>query len=72
MTRETLIKVENQFGWLWIAIGPKDKILLLGIRISYQRNILIAEHCLRSLVRKYGKHHRESMESIIEIVYLSL
>lgn len=52
---ETLIKVGNELVWVWIAIELKDKTIL-GIRISYERSMLIAEQFMRSLVRKYGKH----------------
>jgi putative transposase len=52
---ETLIKVGNELVWVWIAIELKDKTIL-GIRISYERSMLIAEQFMQSLVRKYGKH----------------
>jgi transposase-like protein len=52
---ETLFKVRNQFVWLWIAIEPIDKVIL-GIRISFERTMLVAERFLQELVRKYGKH----------------
>jgi putative transposase len=52
---ETIFKVGDEFVFLWVAIEPLDKVIL-GIRISLERSILIAEHFLRSLVRKYGKH----------------
>jgi putative transposase len=54
---ETLIKVGrcSEFVWLWIASEPKDKTIL-GIHISYERSMLIAEHFIQSLVKKYGKH----------------
>jgi len=51
---ETLIKVGGEFVWLWIASEPKDKTIL-GIHISYERSMLIAEHFIPSLVEKYGK-----------------
>ena len=38
-----------------IAIEPIDKIIL-GIRISFERTMLVAERFLQELVRKYGKH----------------
>jgi putative transposase len=38
---ETLLKVRNEFVWLWIAIEPIDKIIL-GIRISFERTMLVA------------------------------
>ena len=52
---ETLIKAGNEFVWLWIAIEPIDKIIL-GIRISFERTMLVAERFLQELVRKYRKH----------------
>jgi len=52
---ETIFKVGDEFVFLWVAIEPLDKVIL-GIRISLERSMLIAEHFLRSLVRKYGKH----------------
>ena len=51
---ETLFKVGNEFVFLWIAIEPSDK-MILGIRISVERSILVAEHFIRSLVKRYGK-----------------
>ena len=39
---ETLIKAGNEYVWLlWIAVEPANKTVL-GIRISFERNILIA------------------------------
>ena len=52
---ETLLKVRNEYAWLWIAIEPIDKIIL-GIRISFERTMLVAERVYKRLVRKYGKH----------------
>ncbi|HZD83528.1 MAG TPA: hypothetical protein VE076_11690, partial [Nitrososphaeraceae archaeon] len=39
---ETVIKVGTELVWVWIAIELKDKTIL-GIRISYERSMLIAE-----------------------------
>ena len=53
---ETLVKAGNEYVWLWIiAIEPLDR-KILGIRISIERNMLIAEQFLQNLIRKYGKH----------------
>ena len=52
---ETVIQVGNQHFWLWICIEPIDKSLL-GIYISEERNMLVAEKFIRSLGSKYGKH----------------
>ena len=52
---ETLLKVgSSQYAWLWITIELLDK-LILGIRISFERTILVAEQFLNSLVNTYGK-----------------
>jgi putative transposase len=52
---ETLIKVGSEYVWLWVAIEPAEKTIL-GIRISIERNMLVAEQFIKSLIRKYGKH----------------
>jgi hypothetical protein len=45
-------------GYLWVAtIEPVNKAIFVGIRISFERNMLIAEQFLKKgLVKKYGKH----------------
>jgi putative transposase len=46
---ETLIKAGNEYVWLlWIAVKPANKIVL-GIRISFEMNILIAEQFIQYL-----------------------
>jgi putative transposase len=52
---ETQIKVGSQYIWLWVAIEPKHK-QILQIDTSFERNMLIAERFLSSLINKYGKH----------------
>ena len=52
---ETLLKVGNQYAWLWIAIDSIDKVIL-DIHISFERTILIAETFIKDLVKKYRKH----------------
>ena len=41
--------------WLWICIEPIHKTIL-GIHISKERNMLVTENFIRSLVSKYVKH----------------
>jgi putative transposase len=53
---ETVIQIGNQHFWLWFCIEPIHSSVL-GIYISEERNMLIAEKFIRSLVSKYGKHH---------------
>src|SRR6188472_4084862 len=53
---ETLLKVGEICVWLWVAIEPIDKIIVLGIRISIERSILVAEQFIQKLATEYGKH----------------
>ena len=54
---ETLLKVGNQYVWVWVAIEPLAKVILGGIRISFERTmLLVAERFLKALVIEYGKH----------------
>ena len=43
---ETVIQIGNQQFWLWICIEPIDNSLL-GIYISEERNMLVAEKFIR-------------------------
>jgi putative transposase len=52
---ETVIQIGSQHFWLWFCIEPIHRSVL-GIYISEERNMLIAEKFIRSLVEKYGRH----------------
>jgi len=52
---EIIIQIGNQHFWLWICIEPVHSAVLV-IYISEERNMLVAEKFIRSLVEKYGKH----------------
>ena len=52
---ETVIQVGSQHFWLWFCIESIHNSVL-GIYISEERNMLVAEKFIRSLVDKYGKH----------------
>ena len=52
---ETVIQIGSQHFWLWFCIEPIHSSVL-GIHISEERNMLVAEKFIRSLVEKYGKH----------------
>ena len=52
---ETIIQIGDENFWLWICIEPIHKSVL-GINISDERNMFVAENFIRSLVDKYGKH----------------
>ena len=52
---ETIIQIGSQHFWLWFCIEPVHSSVL-GIYISEERNMLVAEKFIRSLVESYGKH----------------
>ncbi|MFB5601001.1 MAG: DDE-type integrase/transposase/recombinase, partial [Nitrososphaeraceae archaeon] len=52
---ETIIQVGSQHFWLWICIEPIQRSVL-GIYISDERSMFVAENFIRSLVSKYGRH----------------
>jgi putative transposase len=52
---ETVIKVGQEYIWLWVAIEPKDREIL-AISISKERNMFVAEHFLSDVVDEYGPH----------------
>ena len=52
---ETVIQIGSQHFWLWFCIEPIHSSVL-GIYISEERNMLVAEKFIKSLVYKYGKH----------------
>ena len=52
---ETVIQIGSQHFWLWVCIEPIQRSVL-GIYISEERNMFVAENFIRSLVDKYGKH----------------
>jgi len=52
---ETIIQIGQKHFWLWFCIEPVHSSVL-GMYISEERNMIIAEKFIRSLVAKYGKH----------------
>ena len=52
---EIVIQIGNQHFWLWICIEPIHSSVL-GKYISEERNMLVAEKFIISLVSNYGKH----------------
>jgi putative transposase len=57
---ETSIRVGSDFVWLWVVIEPTDRTIL-GIRISVEKNMLVSEQFIQSLIK------RCDMESTINI-----
>jgi putative transposase len=52
---ETLIKVGSELIWLWVVIELESK-RIIGITISKERNMFVAERLLSKIVIEYGKH----------------
>ena len=52
---ETVIQIGSQHFWLWFCIEPIHSSVL-GIYISEERNMFVAEKFIKSLVEKYGRH----------------
>jgi transposase-like protein len=48
---ETVIQISNQHFWLWMCKEPIQSFVL-GIYISKERNMFVAEKCIHSLVYK--------------------
>jgi putative transposase len=44
------------YGYGLLLSQPTDRTIL-GIRISIERNMLVSEQFIQSLIRKYGKHN---------------
>jgi transposase-like protein len=52
---ETMIRIGNDAGWLWIALEPINRTDL-GAYFSRDRTMLIAEAFLKTLVKIYDNH----------------
>jgi putative transposase len=44
------------FGFGLQSIEPIDMMIVLGIRISFERTMLVAERFIQKLATEYGKH----------------
>ena len=53
---ETQIKIGAKYIWLWVAIEPKHRQILLQIDISFERTMLVAERFISSLIDTCDKH----------------
>ena len=51
---ETVIQIGSQHFWLWHCIEPVHSFML-GIYSSEEKNMLVAEKFIRSLVDNYGR-----------------
>ncbi|HEY6537332.1 MAG TPA: DDE-type integrase/transposase/recombinase, partial [Candidatus Nitrosocosmicus sp.] len=52
---ETIIKVGQEHIWIWVSIEPENKEIL-GISISKEQNMFVAERFISDVVEEYGKH----------------
>ena len=52
---ETLLKVGSEFIWLWVAIEPENRQILV-LSISKERNMFVAERFISDVIKIHGKH----------------
>ena len=52
---ETVIKVGSEFLWLWVAIEPKNRVIL-ALSVSKERNMFVAERFLSAMIHDHGRH----------------
>ena len=53
---ETVIKVGSEFIWLWVATIELESKEILGMSISKERNMFVAERFMSEVVDEHGKH----------------
>jgi transposase-like protein len=52
---ETQIQIRHSDAWPWVAVKPIHRVVL-ELYISRDRNMLVTEAFLKSLIELYGKH----------------
>jgi putative transposase len=52
---ETMLKVNSEYIWLWVAIEPENK-QILALNITKERNMFVAERFLDDLVKIHRIH----------------
>ena len=50
----TMLKVNSEYIWLWVAIELENK-QILALNITKERNMFVAERFLDDLVKIHGK-----------------
>ena len=50
-----MVQIGNDVAWLWIALEPINRTVL-GVHISRDRTMIVAEAFLKTLKKIYGKH----------------
>ena len=64
---KTLLKVGSQYVWVWVVVIEPLAKVILGIRISFERTmLLVAERFLKALVIEYGKHPLSTNDMVVE------
>jgi hypothetical protein len=68
---ETLIKVGSEFIWLWVVAIEFESKEIIGITISKERNMFIAERIISGLIYIHGPHpvSRDGLLGIHRPVY---
>jgi putative transposase len=52
---ETIIRVDSEYIWLWIAI-ENNNLEILKVSIFKERNMYVAERSIPNLVKRYREH----------------
>jgi len=52
---ETMVKIHGEEAWVWVAYEPYQR-RFLALDLCWTRSSLSAEHFLRRLVERYGRH----------------
>jgi putative transposase len=53
---ETMLKVESEYIWLWVATIEPPNRQILALSISKERSMFLAERYLSNLIKVHGKH----------------
>ena len=51
---ETILKVNSEYIWLWVAIEPENR-QILALSISKERNMFVAERFISVVIKNHGK-----------------
>ena len=50
------LKLVMRLVWLWVAIKLENKKIVVGLSISKERNMFVAERFLSDIIKEYRKH----------------
>ncbi len=53
---ETVIKVGSEYIWIWVATIELESKEILGISVSKEQNMFVAERFISDVVEEHGEH----------------